>query len=664
LGALVGALGIQVVLRWPPELFHGFPSVVAGALFILCGVSAYRRSGSKIQRRVRLAIGGLAVGAVVLCLPVAIGTLLVRNDVIQGQHATRVAIDDLSGGTSGSASALLVTAANDMNRSSTATGSWWTLGTRLIPVASQHARLVAGATNIAGRVAMQGSKQASALDYHRLDYQNGSIDLATMQAMAGPASILSGQLAVANRQLDGLQSAWLIGTVQAPFARVRQQVRQASSNATLAVQAIGVLPDILGSAGPRHYFVAFMTPSESRGLDGFVGSYGLLTADGGHVSLTRSGPIADLQSALPPGGAKLTGPADYLARYGPFQPGVFPQDVTYSPDLPSVSAVLAQLYPQAGGTSIDGVLAIDPYGLAALLNFTGPIDVPGLPTPLTAANAAQELLTQQYISFDGGVTPQDAARHDLLQSSLQVAFQKLVQGSLPGPRALAQDLAAPAAQGRIAFWSVHPSEQALLQRLGVDGSFPQANGNDVLAVTTQNAGNNKIDAYLHTAIHDDVTVDPGTGSVISQVSVTLKNDATSSGLPPVVIASPAVPGLEPGTNRTWLTVYSPLALNGLTVDGQPATATSGAEFGIHAYSAYVDIPPGGQSEVLLKLAGQVQMAGGYHLDLRLQPAVNPVGASAQITASGDWLVAGTVKSDVQWTPGPSERQDLDVSFVH
>ncbi|HEX3563940.1 MAG TPA: hypothetical protein VHU17_01095, partial [Acidimicrobiales bacterium] len=178
-------------------------------------MSAYRRSGSKIQRRVRLVVGGVAVGAVVLCLPIAIGTLLVRNDVIQGQHATRVAIDDLSGGTSGSASALLVTAANDMNRSSTATGSWWTLGTRLIPVVSQHARLVAGATNIAGRVAMQGSKQASALDYHRLDYQNGSIDLAAMQAMAKPASILSGQLAAANRQLDGLQSGWLIGAVQA-----------------------------------------------------------------------------------------------------------------------------------------------------------------------------------------------------------------------------------------------------------------------------------------------------------------------------------------------------------------------------------------------------------------------------------------------------------------
>jgi len=34
------------------------------------------------------------------------------------------------------------------------------------------------------------------------------------------------------------------------------------------------------------------------------------------------------------------------------------------------------------------------------------------------------------------------------------------------------------------------------------GRFPHASGSDVLAVTTQNAGNNKIDAYLHTGIND------------------------------------------------------------------------------------------------------------------------------------------------------------------
>ena len=662
LGALVGAIGIQVMLRWPAELFHGFPSLVAGGLFVLYGVSAYRQSRSQAQRRVRQVVAGLALAAIVLCLPFAIGTLLVRTEVAQGQHATRVAIDDLSGGTSGSASALLATAAKDLNGSSAATGGWWTSGARLVPVASQHARLVAGATGIAGRVAIVGSKQASALNYHRLDYRNGSVDLAAMRAMAGPAAVLSGQLSVANRQLGGLESPWLVGPVQAPFARVREEVRQAASNASLAVQAAAVLPDILGGAGPRHYFVAFMTPSESRGLDGFIGSFGVLTADGGHVALTRSGPIADIESALPPGGANLTGPLDYLARYGAFQPGVFPQDVTYSPDLPSVSAVLAQLYPQAGGTSIDGVLAIDPYGLAALLNFTGPIDVPGLPVPLTSANAARVLLTQQYTSFDGGVTPQDAARHDFLQSSLRVAFGQLVGGSLPEPRALAQDLAGPVAQGRIGFWSMHPSEQPLLRRLAVDESFPQTNSGDLLAVTTQNTGNNKIDAYLHTSIADQVSFDPGTGAERSAVGVTLTNDAPATGLPAEVIDSPADPGLAPGTNETWLTVYSPLSFDQVTVDGAPGTMSATRELGVWAYSTYVDVAAGASVTVSVGLTGAVAAGSTLRLSVRLQPSANPERAKVVVRPAGPWTLAAT-GDPADWTVGPSIRQEGIFRFV-
>jgi hypothetical protein len=662
LGALVGALGIQVMLRWSPELFHGFPSLVAGGLFVLCGVSAYRRSRSRIQRRVRQVVAGLALAAVVLCLPFAIGTLLVRTEVAQGQHAARVAIDDISGGTTGSASALLATAGKDLNGGSAITGGWWTSGARLVPVASQHARLVAGATSIAAGVAMEGSKQASALDYHRLDYRNGSVDLAAMRAMARPAAVLSGDLSVANRQLGGLESPWLVGPVQAPFARVREEVRQAASNASLAVQAAAVLPDILGGAGPRHYFVAFMTPSESRGLDGFIGRFGLLTADNGHVALTRSGSIGAIESALPPGGAKLTGPVDYLARYGTFQPGVFPQDVTYSPDLPSVSAVLAQLYPQAGGTSIDGVLAIDPYGLAALLNFTGPIDVPGLPVPLTSANAAQELLTQQYTSFDGGVTPQDAARHDFLQSSLRVAFSQLVGGSLPGPRALAQDLAGPVAQGRIGFWSMHPSEQPLLRRLGVDESFPQTNSGDLLAVTTQNTGNNKIDAYLHTSIADQVSFDPGTGAERSAVGVTLTNDAPATGLPAEVIDSPADPGLAPGTNETWLTVYSPLSFDQVTVDGAPGTMSATRELGVWAYSTYVDVAAGASVTVSVGLTGAVAAGSTLRLSVRLQPSANPERAKVVVRPAGPWTLAAT-GDPADWTVGPSIRQEGIFRFV-
>ena len=42
------------------------------------------------------------------------------------------------------------------------------------------------------------------------------------------------------------------------------------------------------------------------------------------------------------------------------------------------------------------MVTIDPYGVAGLLELTGPVTVPDWPEPLTADNAAQVLLFEQY----------------------------------------------------------------------------------------------------------------------------------------------------------------------------------------------------------------------------------------------------------------------------
>ena len=50
------------------------------------------------------------------------------------------------------------------------------------------------------------------------------------------------------------------------------------------MKAIPLVPDMLGAKGPQHYFLAFVSPSESRGLDGIVAAYGELTAVHGNRS--------------------------------------------------------------------------------------------------------------------------------------------------------------------------------------------------------------------------------------------------------------------------------------------------------------------------------------------------------------------------------------------
>ena len=62
--------------------------------------------------------------------------------------------------------------------------------------------------------------------------------------------------------------------------------------------------------------------------------------------------------------------------------------------------MVAELYPQSGGVEVDGVVRIDPTGLARLLRLTGPVEVDGLPYPLDATNVEAFLEVEQYRLFD------------------------------------------------------------------------------------------------------------------------------------------------------------------------------------------------------------------------------------------------------------------------
>ena len=56
-GAVVGAMGVQVVLRWPAHFFHGFTAAIGAGLLALCAVSAWRRSSQRIRRRAVVTVG-------------------------------------------------------------------------------------------------------------------------------------------------------------------------------------------------------------------------------------------------------------------------------------------------------------------------------------------------------------------------------------------------------------------------------------------------------------------------------------------------------------------------------------------------------------------------------------------------------------------------------
>jgi hypothetical protein len=660
IGAVVGGLGVQVMLRWPPHLFHGFPSAVAGLVLLICAFSGWVGSSKSTRRIAGWIVTGLGVLAVILSIPVAVALLLVRGDVSAGQAATKAAIQGIGNGQSTLVTNELRTAVADTSHASGIVGAWYTAVARVVPVVSQQGRFVTGTIEAAESATRVGLAEAPAVNYHQLEYHGGRMNLPRVSAMAEPLQLVDRTLHAAETEFSDVHSQWLIGPLESRGRSLGAEVDRSTHSADLALYAARLLPALLGGDGERRYFVAFTSPSESRGYGGFVGSYGVLTADSGHVSLTESGQPTDLEAMLPKGGATLRGVSGFLARYGRFHPGEFVRDATYSPNLPTVASVLAQEYVQAGGAPVDGVLVIDPYGLAALLHFTGPIAVPGLPFPLTSQNAANVLLKEQYTTFDKGESDADAIRHDFLQTTLHLAFSDLVNGNLPSPQALSEVLAPAVAQGRISFWTFNKVEQPFIRALGLSGAFPEAGGKDLLAITTQNVDQNKIDAFLHKQVSDRVSFDPGTGAVTSTVTVRLTNDAPGSGLPDIVIATPGYPSLHPGTNRTWLSLYTPLAFERVTLDGRRQTMTTGRELGVNAYSTFVDIPPRTTVSLVVQLAGSV-LPGNYRLSVRLQPSSNGQRNQVEVIPTAGWQVAGGPLEAI-WRLDQDMRQVRSFSF--
>jgi hypothetical protein len=201
----------------------------------------------------------------------------------------------------------------------------------------------------------------------------------------------------------------------------------------------------------------------------------------------------------------------------------------------------------------------------------------------------------------------------------------------------ADTLTGAVADGHLHAYATDPDQQALFRDIGIDGALPAVDGGDAFAVVNNNAVGNKIDLYLHRTVDYSATWDPDTGEVEATATVTVRNGAPSSGLPAYVIGSPLAPESRPasGTNRTYLSIYSPLALDGATVEGAPVMLEPQRELGRNVYSLFLDVPPEGGTRTLeLRLVGRVAPGDRYQLTVGNQPLVVPDDVTVTVDAVG------------------------------
>jgi hypothetical protein len=119
----------------------------------------------------------------------------------------------------------------------------------------------------------------------------------------------------------------------------------------------------------------------------------------------------------------------------------------------------------------------------------------------------------------------------------------------------------------------------------------------------------------------------------------MENQGPETGLPRYVIG-PFDERFEPGENRTFVSVYTPLGLTGATWDGVPVDLTAADELGRRVYSAFLSIPARSTRTLEMQLEGTVvALEGGwYELDLLHQPLLNPGAITASFEVPRGWRI--------------------------
>jgi len=489
--------------------------------------------------------------------------------------------------------------------------------------------------DVLGPAALAGEKAAESANSEAPVFSNGVVNVALIQSLEPRLASVIQHLEAGDRYIRAIPSVPFIHRVQSLKDDALQQSTRAITLAQGALSGVRLLPSFLGADHPRTYFLALQNNADQRATGGAVLAYGFLNINRGRLKLLAAGSIYDIDSLL---GFKAKLPAAldwYVQHVRKAVPRI--ANVNYSPDFPVVAQGWSSLVDTAAGVRPDGIIAVDPIALAYILGDKH-IRVPFYRTPITGANLVRAVEHDQY-----GLSRQAQQQ---FPNALIGAAWKILSNPRPFVRTIKQFQLA-LSQKNIQIWSADPAQQALLSRLGWDGSL-RVNPGDYLYVAENKLLAGKVDYFTHTLIDDKVTVS-SSGSIASTVHVQVVN-GTPPGQPRA-IAGPNAYAL----NRSLMVMYAPgrAELHSAQPAAGPAPHREGPA---QVFVRTVNSTPGhpGDLGFTYSVPGAIistSQGRVYQLTIQHQPMVNPAEIRVTVTlpkgsvvrsSGAGWTVSGNV----------------------
>lgn len=571
----------------------------------------------------RRLLAGVGVALGFWLLAALLALVLAARDARSGLAHLEEARSTLSaeGLVAGEGTDLLVAARVDFARARARTESFLLGPIRAIPGLGDQIRAAGALTGAASDVLDVGlSAVAGASDAVEEARAGGMERVTALRRMAEVAAEASGRLARVDLGSDRSLTAPLAGA----HRRFDERLGELRDAVTDLEDAAYGFADFL--EGPRTYLLFAANNNEMRIGSGTFLSVGLLTVRDGELELSPMAPTGYML-LRPEQAERVEMEPDFAAMWGWIHPNREWRNLAASPrfDVTARLAVrMAEARTPGAGRFLDGVIALDPVALGALVEATGAIEIGD--QKIEGSQVAPLLMLVQYLDVKGFDDPQ-AERREGLSQLARLAIDRLDSGRWE-PAELVGELSEAVAGRHFLAWSRHASEEAAWRAAGVSGEV----GGSSLVFGLHNRGGNKLDQFVEARGSVEVTPDAGGTDVV--VDVHLEN-RTPKGLPAYVVG--------------------------------PYPKAVGAGEGVYQGIAVFELPAGAEVQEMRDLGwgvergrdGPLQVATTYvklrrdeHADLRLRFRL-PAG-SEELTVEPSARVPA-----VSWSSGGATWQDTE-----
>jgi hypothetical protein len=493
----------------------------------------------------------LATGALVL---------IARQRVNTGLSALQAARDHLSAQAllTGQALPALESAERDFSSAHSAASNPVLAPWAVVPLVNDNVDSVKALTAAAERVAQVGATAA----------RHGAATLRQPASTGAQRLALLDQIsALAAHAQQGLNNIKLgsdfflvgpLGSARTNFLNRLTKLRNTIGDAQALAQGAS---DLL--RGPHTYLVLAANNGEMRAGSGMFLAAGVATFAGGSFTMGPMVPTPTINPA--PGAVPLTGSLATL--WGWLAPNADWRNLATSPRFDATAPLAAQMWQAVTGQHVDGVLAVDPVTLQALLAAQGPVQVGS--QQLSAANVVSFLLLGQYAGIPADVADQQD-RLDQLSGVARATVDAL--SSRPWQAsALISQLSGVGKGRHVLAWSADPVEEQAWTAAGISGELHS----DSLAVSVMNFGGNKLDQFLH--VTSTLSIQSGPNGVSdAHLVVDLHNEAPT-GLPGYVAGPNPASGAAEGVYQGILSVNVPGAASLPTLKGVAPLVAAGID---------------------------------------------------------------------------------------